>query len=210
MTMQSESARASSAAEALFRIDAPNSLPKIVKVVALDAASAAAITGIMRPEWNRANFLTASAFTGAPLARFQAEWKPVSRAENAPTFADAARSDAKPGSTFAERAPAGDAFSMQGWLSDLAGRARNLIDEVATADLVVMIATAGDNVPAAALIGDACRARGVMTTALVRATDKVPDRMTSHTLAQVRPHAMMVVAASADDYIADMLTALRA
>jgi hypothetical protein len=170
--MQSESARASSAAEAAFRIDAPNSLPKTVKVIALDAASEDVMSQIMRPEWNRANFLTASAFTGTPAAR--------------------------------------ETFSMQGWLGDLAGRAKNLVEEIAAADQVVMIVTAGSNVPAAALIGEVCRTRGVMTTALVRATGDVADRRTSHTLAQVRPCAMMVVAASTDDYIADMLTALRA
>ena len=37
--MDSESARMSSAAEARFRIDYPNSKPRVVKVVALDAAS---------------------------------------------------------------------------------------------------------------------------------------------------------------------------
>ena len=37
--MQSESARMSSAAEARFRIDAPNSLPRAVKIIALDAPS---------------------------------------------------------------------------------------------------------------------------------------------------------------------------
>jgi phosphoadenylyl-sulfate reductase (thioredoxin) len=38
------------------------------------------------------------------LARFQAEWAPVSRPESAPTLRSGARSDAKPASTFAERA----------------------------------------------------------------------------------------------------------
>jgi SecD/SecF fusion protein len=38
-------------------------------------------------------------------ARFQAEWSPVSRPESAPTLDSGARSDAKPGTTFAERAP---------------------------------------------------------------------------------------------------------
>jgi hypothetical protein len=37
--MQSESARMSSAAEARFRIDAPNSKPRAVKVIALDRPS---------------------------------------------------------------------------------------------------------------------------------------------------------------------------
>ena len=37
--MDSESARMSSAAEAKFRIDGPNSKPRAVKVIALDAAA---------------------------------------------------------------------------------------------------------------------------------------------------------------------------
>jgi len=37
--MQSESARMSSAAEARFRVESPNSKPRAVKVIALDAAS---------------------------------------------------------------------------------------------------------------------------------------------------------------------------
>ena len=32
---------------------------------------------------------------------------------------------------------------MKAWLSDLAGRTKDLIDEVASADLVVMVASAG-------------------------------------------------------------------
>jgi hypothetical protein len=36
--MATESARASSAAESRFRIDAPNSRPRVVKMVALDPA----------------------------------------------------------------------------------------------------------------------------------------------------------------------------
>jgi predicted NUDIX family NTP pyrophosphohydrolase len=39
------------------------------------------------------------------IARFQAEWTPVSRPESALTLGVGARSDAKPVSTFAERAP---------------------------------------------------------------------------------------------------------
>jgi hypothetical protein len=38
------------------------------------------------------------------LARFQAEWIPVSRPESAPSLKERARSDAKPVFTFAERA----------------------------------------------------------------------------------------------------------
>jgi hypothetical protein len=98
---------------------------------------------------------------------------------------------------------------MQGWLSDLAGRTKGLIDEIATADHVVMIATAGQSADAAAIIGEACHLRKVMTTALVLGPASVSDDDLSRTLAQLRPHALMVVVASAEEYIEDMLTALR-
>src|SRR5262245_32998406 len=70
--MSSESARASSAAESRFRIDAPNSHPRVVKVVALDWPSEALAERLAQERWNGAGFLTASAFSAAPQpdARF--------------------------------------------------------------------------------------------------------------------------------------------
>jgi phenylacetate-CoA ligase len=47
------------------------------------------------------------AYESNASARFQAEWVPVSRPESAPNQKSGARSDAKPVSTFAERAPEG-------------------------------------------------------------------------------------------------------
>jgi cytochrome c len=56
-----------------------------------------------------------------PLARFQAEWAPVSRPESAPTLRDGARSDAKPDSTFAERAPGGAPRVLEGHKDNVNG-----------------------------------------------------------------------------------------
>ncbi|HEX3937494.1 MAG TPA: hypothetical protein VHX43_08305 [Xanthobacteraceae bacterium] len=170
--MQSESARMSSAAEAKFRIDHPNSRARAVKVIALDAASERIVKALSSSPWQRASFLTASAFSGAPQQ--------------------------------------GGRFSMGGWLNDLAGRAKNLVDEVETADLVVMVATAGENVAAAGLIGEACAAKHVMTTALIIGGATASDETLSKMLSALRPHAMMLVISSADEYISDMLSALRA
>jgi hypothetical protein len=170
--MESESARMSSAAEAKFRIDAPNSLPRAVKVIALDAPSERVVKDLARAHWNRATFLTATAFASAP------------------------RKDER--------------FSMQGWLNDLAGRTKDLIAEVDSADLVVMVATAGENAGAAAIIGEACHVKRVMTTALILGSASTSDEALSKMLAQLRPHVMMLVISSADEYIEDMLTALRA
>src|SRR6202043_1662502 len=127
--MQSESARMSSAAEAKFRIDRPNSQPRAVKVIALDAPSERIVKELARSPWQRASFLTASAFSGAPRS--------------------------------------GRRFSMGVWLNDLAVRTKDLVDEVNSADLVVMVPTAGENAAAAAIIGEAGRAKHVMTTALI-------------------------------------------
>src|ERR1700749_3110039 len=105
INMESESARMSSAAEARFRIDAPNSKPRSVKVIALDQPSERVVKALAERDWNNATFFTASAFGDTP----------------------------RQGESFA------------GWLSDLAGRTKDLIDEVNSADLVVMIAAAGES-----------------------------------------------------------------
>ena len=84
------------------------------------------------------------------------------------------------------------------------------MDEMATADLVVMVASAGENAQAASLIGEACSARRVMTTSLVLGSASTSDEVLAKSLSQLRPWSLMVVIASTEDYVADMLTALRA
>jgi hypothetical protein len=112
--------------------------------------------------------------------------------------------------TLTDEPPRGGPFSMSGWLADLAGHAKNLVDEIDGADLVVMIATAGNNAPAASIIGEACSLKRITTTALILAPSSVSDAALSRSLAHLRPWALMLVVASAEEYIADMLTALRA
>jgi len=170
--MESESARMSSAAEAKFRINTPNSQPRAIKVIALDAPSEHIVKDLAQSQWQRATFLTASAFSGTPRR--------------------------------------GEPFSVGGWLNDLAGRTKDLVDEVNSADLVVMVATAGESAAAAAIIGEACNVKHVMTTALILGGATSSDEVLSKMLAQLRPHVMMLVISSADEYIKDMLTALRA
>ncbi len=106
--------------------------------------------------------------------------------------------------------PRGERFSIHGWLSDLAGHTKDLFDEIRDADQVVMVATAGEDAQAASIIGEACSERRVMTTALVLGGMSIPDEALSRTLRQLRPWALMLVIACAEEYIADMLTALRA
>lgn len=170
--MLSESARMATAAEARFRIDAPNSKPRAIKVIALDRPSDRVVKRLADASWNNASFFTAAAFAGAP----------------------------QPGTS----------FSMTGWLSDVAGRTTDLVNEVNSADLVVMVATAGESATAAAIIGEACSVKRVSTTGLIIAGPGASDEALSKTLAQLRPWSLMLVIASAEDYIADMLAALRA
>jgi hypothetical protein len=148
--MLSESARMSSAAEARYRVQAPNSLPRAVKIVALDAAGEDVVRRLALSSWRQATFYSAATFS------------------------------------------------------------RNLEEEVANADLVVMVAGPGGGAHTAAAIGKACSDRRVMTTALVVAANTSSDDALSRTLAQLRPWALMIVIANSDDYIDDMLLALRA
>lgn len=148
--MLSESARMSSAAEARFRVQAPNSRPRTVKIVALDSASEDTVRRLAAASWNQASFYTAAAFT------------------------------------------------------------QDLKAAVSDADLVVMVAGPGGYSARAAEIGAACSERRVMTTALIVGALSTPDDELAKTLVQLRPWSLMVVIANADDYILDMLTALRA
>ena len=170
--MLSESARAASAAESRFRIDAANSKPRVIKVIALDQPSEDVVKRLSHSHWNSATFFTAPAFATAP------------------------RRDER--------------FSMHIWLSDLAGRTKDLVDEINSADLVVMVATAGEDAQAASIIGEACSVKRVMTTALVLGAASISDEALSRSLAQLRPWTLMLVIANAEEYIADMLAALRA
>jgi hypothetical protein len=170
--MLSESARMTTAEEARFRVDYPNSKPRAIKVIALDAPSERVIKRLAQGTWQRATFLTALDLDGGPRG--------------------------------------GEGWSMKAWLSDLAGRTKDLIDEVASADLVVMVATAGTGAEVAAVIAEACGVRRVMTTALVIGSKSKSDAALAKTLASLRPHASMLVIAHDDEYIEAMLAALRA
>ena len=99
---------------------------------------------------------------------------------------------------------------MKAWLHDLAGRTKALVEEIATADLVVMVSSAGTCAQAAAVIGEACAVRKVMTMALIIGSEQRSNDELSKTLASLRPYAQMLVIASGDEYIEEMLAALRA
>lgn len=170
--MQSESARMTTAEEAKFRIDAPNSRPRAIKIIALDKRSEAVVKKLAEGKWNKASFF-ASVHFDSPLQE-GADW------------------------------------SMKTWLNDIAGRTIKLMDEVNTADLVVMVASAGEKAEAASVIGEACTAKRVQATALILDRKSASDEALSNTLLHLRPFVSMLVVADDDEYIESMLIALRA
>ena len=170
--MLSESARMTTAEEAKFRINAPNSKPRAIKVIALDKRSEAVVKKLAEGEWNKASFFTSVTFESPPQAG--ADW------------------------------------SMKAWLNDIAGRTIKMMDEINTADLVVMVATAGQKAEAASVIGEACAAKRVQTTAMILDRKTASDAALSDTLLHLRPYASMLVVADDEDYIENMLIALRA
>ena len=164
--MLSESARMSSAAEARFRVQAPNSKPRAIKVIALDAASDAVMQRLAGTAWEHTKFFRVS--------------------------------------------PGNGGTSPSGTLTDVSGQPASIQSEINNADLVIMLASPGGRAQAAALVGQACSLRRVMTTTLIVANSAASDEALSQTLVQVRPWSLMLVIARTDDYIADMMTALRA
>jgi hypothetical protein len=89
------------------------------------------------------------------------------------------------------------------------GSPARLSDELRSADLVVMVAAAGERAEAAAIIGRACFARAIMTTGVILGQ---PEREAEAavTLNDLRPYAAMLVVTSDEEYLAEMLAALRA
>ena len=170
--MQSESARMTTAEQAKFRINAPNSRPRAIKVIALDKRSEEVVKKLAKAKWNKASFFASVHFDSPPQAG--ADW------------------------------------SMKAWLNDIAGRTIKMMDEINTADLVVMVATAGQKAEAASVIGEACAAKRVQTTAMILDRKTASDAALSDTLLHLRPYASMLVVADDEDYIENMLIALRA
>jgi hypothetical protein len=172
--MVSESARMSSAAEARFRVQAPNSTPRATKVIALDEVGEAVVRRLARAGWEHATF-----FTVAPRG------EPDDPGDASPAYARSV-------------------------LCDLVGKNASVTDVVDTADLVVLVAGPGGHAQAAALLGQACSSRRVMTTGFIVGVGSASESALSKTLAQVRPWSLMVVIANSDEYLDDMMTALRA
>ncbi len=112
--------------------------------------------------------------------------------------------------TFEGATPRAEQSSIKAWLSDIAGHTKDLIEEIAGANFVVMVATAGEDAQGASIIGEACLARNVTTIGLVVQSPETREEDLARTLGHMRPFAKMLVIATGRDYVEVMLTALRA
>lgn len=99
--------------------------------------------------------------------------------------------------------------AVRAWLNDIAGQTKSLIEEIETADVVVMIVGAGSTADAAPLIGEACQLRNVTAVGLVLQDEETAEAI-ERTLGKMRQFVTMLVVASGDEYAEAMLTALRA
>lgn len=102
-----------------------------------------------------------------------------------------------------------DAIPVDLDLRESSGKIARLTAELGDADVVVMIASAGESPADADVIGKACAERGIMTTAILVEADADPIAV-ERTLTRLRPNARMLVVASDADYVPEMLSALRA
>ncbi|WP_439552633.1 hypothetical protein [Falsiroseomonas sp.] len=158
--MESQSARATTAAESRFRVAKPNSLPRTTAIIPLDPAAAATLAELRDAGWQRAIFV--------------------------------------------------DLDEGGDWLAELPDRTRALVRAVTEASLVLLVATAGADARAAAIVAEAAQARGRMIAAVVLDSGDADPAALERSLAVLRPHATMLVLADGTDYIAAMLEALRA
>ena len=83
------------------------------------------------------------------------------------------------------------------------------VKDTAGADFVVMVTAAGKDARAAATIGEICSRRRITTATVVVRGPSATDEMLSTTLAQVRPWSLMVVVASDESYLDDLLKSFR-
>lgn len=167
-TLLSSCARATTAEEAAFRVQRPNSRTRASRIIALDAASEEIMHRVEKEEWQGARFFSYGETHSAPDL---------------------------------------EAFPYDAVLVGEGGTKTMLSDELEAADVVVMIATSGESAKAASVVGNACFVRNIMGAGLIVAPASAEVRQTVKAL---RPYCSVLVVASGEEYVPEMLTALRA
>jgi len=106
-------------------------------------------------------------------------------------------------------APGIESLSIDATLAMPDGAETRLSDELVGADVVVMIASSGQGIDAAAAVGNACFVRNIMTAGLIVSADR-SDPEVERAVGALRPYAAVLVIASDEEYVPAMLHALRA
>jgi hypothetical protein len=98
--------------------------------------------------------------------------------------------------------------SIQQWLTDMSGHAADLVAEVARADIVQLVATAGGDTSAASLIAEACAFQRVKTSGLIIDDQESGQAALSRSLRALRPWVVTLSVVGSTDDIDEMLHAL--
>lgn len=197
-TLPSSCARAATAEEARYRIDAPIG-DRSARVVALDDGAATLIRRLAHRPWHGARFYTLVA-ERSPLDR-HAGGRGDSAIESAIEPVAAPGPDGGvPG------VPQMDMPQMDMPLHRTSGGTAALIAELVDADVVLMVATGRGSPEAASIIGAACAQRGIMTAGVVLGEYyQVADTITA-----LRPHARVLLVSHDNDDVGELLSAIRA
>ena len=166
-TLLHSCARAATTAEARYRVDYPNSLERVSRIIALDDRAAAILGPVADRPWRGARFL------------------------------------------LVDTVPTGDGDSdedLEARLRSFEGGTSLLSQELDGADVMVMVATGDEGAKAASIIGRASFRRRIMTAGLVVRGKHAPNNAVN----VLRPYASVLVVSPDEQYIADVLTALRA
>ena len=94
-------------------------------------------------------------------------------------------------------------------LRTIDGGPATLADELASASVVVMVATSDDGADCAYALGKACWERGVQTAGLVLGDGTDQGTRAAAAVAALRPHARVLLPSADELDVVDLLTALR-
>jgi hypothetical protein len=94
-------------------------------------------------------------------------------------------------------------------LQDGAGNKLSLMKALTGVDIVIMLTATDAAAEAAEIIGNACAERGIAATGLVLVSAEGAEAL-GRIVAVMRPHTTMLVVSSGEDYVGEMLSALRA
>jgi hypothetical protein len=94
-------------------------------------------------------------------------------------------------------------------LRGIDGGPATLADELASASVVVMVATGDSGASCAYALGKACWERGIQTAGLVVGDGTHGGTAAAAAVAALRPHARVLLPSADEDDVVDLLTALR-